>query len=275
MIRVRTILFAVSIFSCITQQVLAGACSGDSVSFRIMPRVWGHPGDNLRNPFLLPCDTMIVASGDTTTLNPGSMLYFGPMSSEKNIVLVEGTLIANGGDQEPVVFSGTIMESDFGLRPGTGRWGGIHVTRGGALHITKALIVNAEVAVTAQSLDAEISKTYIKGCPSLKGPTKSLSLDFKGTNVDYWSASGSGPKGKPAADPAPPPSPLPAQTAPALNKSVVGWSLLGAAGLATGGGVLWWYLSQSNTTPPSPKPPPSDPLYPDAPGAPSLSGAGR
>lgn len=248
--------------------VHAGACLGDSVGLRNLPHTLGKPYDNLKNPLYLPCDTMVVAAGDTSTLNPGSMLHFGPRSSEKHIILVEGTLIARGGDQEPVYFSGTITESSFGLRPGTGRWGGFRVAPGGELRISNALIVNAEYAVESESEDVTISKTLLKGCSYLRGPGNSLPIDIRGTDVDYWDL------GAPKASSVEPPmevTPVAAAvvepSAPARKKSAaLGWTLAGLAALAAGGGAAWYWFAQDDA---GNSPTPQGPDYSGRPDMPS------
>lgn len=240
----------------LTPRAFAGACLGDSLQYRKLPHTFGRPYDNLKNPLFLPCDTMIVAAGDSTVLNPGSMLHFGPRASEKNVIVVEGTLTARGGDQEPVYFSGTITESDFGLRPGTGRWGGFRVAPGGELRISGALIVNAEYAVESQSSEVSVSKSYLKGCSFLRGPGSSLPIDYRGTNVDFWdlaapkaSALGS----KEEVTPAQAAAVEPVQRATPSRK-LLGWSLAGLTAAAAGGGILWYLAAQEDGNSNHPQP---------------------
>ncbi|HLP41499.1 MAG TPA: hypothetical protein VK465_08335 [Fibrobacteria bacterium] len=237
--------------------VHAASCLGDSVGLRNLPHTLGKPYDNLKNPLYLPCDTMVVAAGDTSTLNPGSMLHFGPRASEKHIILVEGTLIARGGDQEPVYFSGTITESAFGLRPGTGRWGGFRVAPGGELRISDAVIVNAEYAVESESEEVTVSKTLLKGCSYLRGPGNSLPIDIRGTDVKYWDL------GAPKVSSVEP-------SAPALKKSTtLGWTLVGVAALAAVSGGAWYWLAQDDAGDAHHGPTPQGPDYSGRPDMPS------
>ncbi len=240
----------------------AGSCKGTDAWKQYMLPAYGRPHSNLKDPILLPCDTMIVRAGDTSTINPGVMLHFGPNATEKNIILVQGTLLAIGSQEIAIYLSGSISEGDFGIVPGIGPWGGIRVSETGALHFKRVRLYHAIPALESKSEDVTFKQVVMQGCMNIVDPKGQLmeinlreekidSLDFHTSVVKAPVAEAGTKKSK-------------------VSKSKIGvpvlWSLAAAGVLATGGG-LFWYLNEP-TPRTSTSPPVTSNTRPELPGTP-------
>jgi len=243
--------------------VLAGNCQGDSVAARALPRVIGRPYSTLRTPYRMPCDTMIVPIGDTCTIYPGTMMHFGSTSKQANRIHVLGRLEVLGSEEAPVTFSGTLSDGDFGLKPGTGNWGGFLVDGVGEISMRNARIFKASPIMNSQSDRVSFSKVLLKQSLDLVGPNgRYFPVDFKETKIDTLDFSVSTSTVEPqtqAKD---------SSSVPAVASSRSGrlaWSLIGGGAVLVGGG-LWWYMNNHETG--SSKNPTDEVHYPARPGFP-------
>jgi hypothetical protein len=222
---------------------VAGACLGDSAESRYLPRVIGRPYSTLRTSYKMPCDTMEVRIGDTCTIYPGMLMHFGSVSNPDNRIHIRGRLEVLGSDEAPVNFSGTLSEGDFGIKPGTGAWGGFEVDPVGEVVIRNARIFRATPIMRSQSERVSFSKVLLRQSLDLLGPNGNFfPVDFKETRIDSLDF------GAPIAnhqsqDTVSRPSARADSSKSSAGKSVWAWSLAGGGALLLGGG-LWWYLDE-------------------------------
>ena len=74
-------------------------------------------------PYLV-YDTVYVPKGHTLTINPGTHLYFHNNAR----LFVGGTLLANGSQENPIVFQGDRLDDFYSTK--AGQWGGIYFIPG-------------------------------------------------------------------------------------------------------------------------------------------------
>jgi hypothetical protein len=247
-------------------EVRGAACSGDSASMRYLPRTIGRPNATIRTPYHMPCDTMEVKVGDTTTIYPGVMMHFGPVSHSENVILVGGVLQAFGSSEAPVYFSGTLADGDFVVKPGKGDWGGFRIEPVGQAHLQSARIFNAVPLLDSRSEWVVFEKVVTKNCLNVKGPDrKVIELEYKETRLDLDFRKKD--MVETAIDSAAVPPNRPKE--PSRGKALT-WTLAGAGAFLAGGG-LFYVLTHLDTNHPSdPDPDPSK--FPGKPSFPTDGG---
>ena len=90
--------------------------------------------------------SLTVKSGASLTIQPGTKIFFHKDAS----LNIEGNLIVNGGLTEPVLFCSDRLERIYNDEPG--QWKGIFLKRTGYGLIKNAIIKNASVGITSDSL---------------------------------------------------------------------------------------------------------------------------
>ncbi len=221
----------------------------------------GLPGSSISQPYLLPCDTMEIHSGDTCFIHPGVKLHFDKIFDGKNVVLVQGVLIAEGSETNPVYFSGSLEEYALGLRPGPVRWGGIRIGETGSLRFRNVRLFNADTVIVTHSKSVTLEHVFVKGCLRMQAATgAALTLGYDGEDVEAQN-------GEFAADSASTVTAASGATGHPMWKSPWLWGGVGAGMVLAGGGV-WWMLSASGSgagvSPPTPLLFADDPTLPQA-----------
>jgi len=98
---------------------------------------------------------LTLKSGAVLTIQPGAKIYF-----HKDAGLnIEGRLIVNGSITEPVLFCSDRLEETYSDEPG--QWKGISLKRTGNGLIKNAIIKNASVGITSDSLSVNSSPKLI------------------------------------------------------------------------------------------------------------------
>nr|WP_276904826.1 hypothetical protein [Pedobacter kyonggii] len=90
--------------------------------------------------------SLTVKSGGSLTIQPGTKIYF---HKDANLN-IEGNLVVNGSLTEPVLFCSDRLEHIYSDEPG--QWKGIFLKRTGNGLIKNAIIKNASVGITSDSL---------------------------------------------------------------------------------------------------------------------------
>ncbi len=90
--------------------------------------------------------SLTVKSGTSLTIQPGTKIYF---HKDANLN-IEGNLTVNGSLTEPVLFCSDRLERTYSDEPG--QWKGIFLKRSGYGLIKNAVIKNASVGITSDSL---------------------------------------------------------------------------------------------------------------------------
>jgi hypothetical protein len=90
--------------------------------------------------------SLTVKSGSSLTIQPGTKIYF---HKDANLN-IEGNLVVNGSLTEPVLFCSDRLEYIYSDEPG--QWKGIFLKRTGNGLIKNAIIKNASVGITSDSL---------------------------------------------------------------------------------------------------------------------------
>lgn len=90
--------------------------------------------------------SLTVKSGGSLTIQPGTKIYF---HKDANLN-IEGNLVVNGSLAEPVLFCSDRLEYIYSDEPG--QWKGIFLKRTGCGLIKNAIIKNASVGITSDSL---------------------------------------------------------------------------------------------------------------------------
>lgn len=96
-----------------------------------------------------------VSNGSTLTIQPGAKIYF----HKDALMNVEGNIVANGTFEEPILFCSDRLESIYNDE--AGQWKGIYLKRTGNGIISNAIIKNASVAITSDSLSTNSSPKLI------------------------------------------------------------------------------------------------------------------
>lgn len=150
---------------------LANICITDSSgsigsTSTILPSFIGGPEKSrTKFTFQMNCDTMVVPSGDTTTIATNTLLYFPEKQLPNRIILVEGTLKIQGKSKHSVVLAGSKAVSQLGgAVPGDEKWGGIRVSESGALFIEHADFFNADTAFRSHSSRLSMDLGYFSDC---------------------------------------------------------------------------------------------------------------
>jgi len=99
--------------------------------------------------------SLTVKSGAILTIQPGTKIYF---HKDANLN-IEGNLVVNGSLTEPVLFCSDRLEYIYSDEPG--QWKGISLKRTGYGLIKNAIIKNASVGITSDSLSVNNSPKLI------------------------------------------------------------------------------------------------------------------
>lgn len=106
--------------------------------------------------------TLTVKNGYTLTMQPGTKVYF---HKDANLN-VEGNLSVNGTVGEPVIFCSDRLEKIYNNEPG--QWKGIFIKRNGNGLIKHAIIKNASVGITSDSLSLNANPKLILSSSIIK-----------------------------------------------------------------------------------------------------------
>jgi len=162
----------------------AGKCDGDSAKYHIMPKTIGRPNEIFKSPYALPCDSMLVPEGQTTTIYSASMVHFGPNPSLASRIVVKGKLLVEGKAENPTYFSGSVKQTELGYVPGTQVWDGIEVDSGAVVRFDHARIFNAPTAMLVYSKDVVLEDCYFQGASGIILLDKNLLLNTQGHTID-------------------------------------------------------------------------------------------
>ena len=99
--------------------------------------------------------SLTVKNGSSLTIQPGAKVYF---HKDANLN-VEGNLLVNGTVTEPVLFCSDRLERTYSDEPG--QWKGIFIKRTGNGIIKNAIIKNASVGITSDSLSLNANPKLI------------------------------------------------------------------------------------------------------------------
>jgi len=99
--------------------------------------------------------SLTVKSGGALTIQPGTKIYFHKDAS----LNIEGNLAVNGSLTEPVLFCSDRLEKIYSDEPG--QWKGIFLKRTGYGLIKNAIIKNASVGITSDSLSVNNSPKLV------------------------------------------------------------------------------------------------------------------
>ncbi len=99
--------------------------------------------------------SLTVKRGAVLTMQPGTKIYF---HKDANLN-IEGNLMVNGSFTEPVLFCSDRLEKVYSDEPG--QWKGIFLKRTGYGQIKNAVIKNASVGITSDSLSVNNSPKLI------------------------------------------------------------------------------------------------------------------
>jgi len=182
----QSLFIAVSVFGAIIVPgaTWAAKCGYDSASYRIMPKVIGRENEIFKSPFAMPCDSMLVPKGDTTTIYEFSMLHFGANPPASSKITVMGTLIVKGKPDHPVYFSGSVKETQMGYVPAEAKWDGIEVDSGGTIRFQYARVFNAPTAMVILSKNTVMVNSFFQGTAGIVLPDTSISIGVDGTTID-------------------------------------------------------------------------------------------
>jgi hypothetical protein len=113
-------------------------------------------------------DSILVPKGCTLTIDAGAKIH----SHVKSSILVAGTLVVNGTQDNPVIFEGDRLDQDY--RNGPGQWAGIHILPGSTDNVvTHAVIKNGLIGIRVDSASANqnpnllLRNTIIKNMSSV------------------------------------------------------------------------------------------------------------
>lgn len=178
-------------FLCAALSVPANTCLTDAAEAggRItpyLPKTMGEPGaTKAKSPFQMPCDTMFVKPGDTTTVYHGSMLHFPPNKFENRIIHVQGVLKLMGDTALPVFLSGSIeMKNQISPLPGPEKWGGIRLDSGGALLVRSVDFSHADTAFDLRSPRYAFQNAFFKRCGRYVLPDGTEKVLDEGENLN-------------------------------------------------------------------------------------------
>jgi hypothetical protein len=161
----------------------AGKCEGDSARFRIMPPVIGRPEATARTPYDLPCDSMVVPRGQTTTIHGLTVVNFGPGSRPGGKIVVKGKLVIEGKPGNPAYLAGSIAPNVIGFAPGDQPWFGIQADSGAILRISHARFYHASEGMVLSSRDVILKNCFFKGTSALTLPESRLTLNPVGQSL--------------------------------------------------------------------------------------------
>ncbi|WP_316737839.1 hypothetical protein [Pedobacter aquatilis] len=99
--------------------------------------------------------SITIKNNATLAVSAGAKIYF----HKDGVMNVEGKLDVNGTASEPVIFSSDRMEDIYDNQPG--QWQGIYMKRFGSGIINNAIIKNASVGITSDSLSSNSNPKLI------------------------------------------------------------------------------------------------------------------
>ncbi len=105
---------------------------------------------------------LTVKNGSSLNIEPGTRVYFHKDAS----LNIEGNLSVNGTVAEPVLFCSDRLEKSYNDEPG--QWKGIFVKRTGSGVIKNAVIKNASVGITSDSLSLNAGPKLILNSSIIK-----------------------------------------------------------------------------------------------------------
>lgn len=152
---------------------LAANCVENRDFYQSLPTVIGKEDQVGKFSYALNCDTVYVQKGVTTTIYPGTMLYFS-RPSLNSVIKVEGTLLIKGTKNSYVSLSGSLDSTRTGIEAGNKQWGGIEVAEGGKLEVEFAGFMKAPTPITAFSRQVKLTNTWFKGSSGMILPDGSL-----------------------------------------------------------------------------------------------------
>ena len=146
------------------QKVMLAAYGWDAIYYRDSVISQNVIWDDPEKPYVI-VNSILVDVNTTLSIMPSVTVYSSPGSS----IFVNGTLRAEGTEQDPVVFEGDRLQPAFKEFPG--QWRGIHILRESINSEIKNVIVkNAEIGIRVDSLSnnsnpkLRISQTIIRNC---------------------------------------------------------------------------------------------------------------
>lgn len=178
--QIRTAAAGLALALCAVGAQGAGNCGGDSARYRIMPPLIGRPAATARTPYDLPCDSMIVPRGQTTTIYGLSVVNFGSGPGGK--IVVQGKLVIEGKPGNPAYLAGSIANG-IGFAPGDRPWIGVQADSGAILRISHARFYNASAALVLSTRDVVLRNCFFKGTSFLTLPDTSLPLNPSGQSL--------------------------------------------------------------------------------------------
>lgn len=107
-------------------------------------------------------NSITIKNGSTLSLQPGTRVYFHKDAA----MIVEGNLNALGTTSEPIQFCSDRLEQSYIDEPG--QWKGIYLKRNGNGIIRNAVIKNASVGITSDSLSVTANPKLILSNSVLK-----------------------------------------------------------------------------------------------------------
>lgn len=107
-------------------------------------------------------NSLTIKNGSTLSLQPGTRVYFHKDAA----MIVEGNLNALGTTSEPIQFCSDRLEQSYIDEPG--QWKGIYLKRSGNGIIRNAVIKNASVGITSDSLSVTANPKLILSNSVLK-----------------------------------------------------------------------------------------------------------
>lgn len=130
-------------------------------------------------PYLI-YNSMLVDSNTTLTIEAGAKLYF----HHKSRMYIRGTLIANGTQQNPIVFRGDRLESWYDKIPG--QWDGIYFVMGSKDNVMNYCeIRNAIIGIQADTLASTLQPTLtISNCKILN--MNVAGIFAQGSTIKAW-----------------------------------------------------------------------------------------
>ncbi len=170
---IRSIFVAASLVSMSLGSAVAANCVENRDFYQSLPTVIGKEDQVGKFTYALNCDTVYVQKGVTTTVYPGTMLYFS-RPSLNSVIKVEGTLRIKGTKNSYVSLSGSIDSTRAGFDAGNKQWGGIEVAEGGRLEVEYAGFMRAPTPITAFSRQVKLTNTWFKGSSGMILPDGSL-----------------------------------------------------------------------------------------------------
>ncbi|MGM9476192.1 hypothetical protein ACS5PU_07170 [Pedobacter sp. GSP4] len=143
------------------RQVIHLMAYGQNATFINQPVISSNTIWNNALPYIVN-GSLTVKNGASLTIQPGTKVYF---HKDANLN-IEGQLIVNGTYNAPVLFCSDRLETIYSNEPG--QWKGIFLKRNGNGIIRSAVIKNASVGITSDSLSANAGPKLILNGTTIK-----------------------------------------------------------------------------------------------------------